>query len=105
VQPSQPHNRTGGRKSADCWEVALRFAKECREKFDESVGTVEDIEKNSTAALELLAKSVRSIPHASRLTGAEDPCSMEELKNVAHRVVHSKFLNMMDKKNLSPPSY
>ena len=56
MQPSQPH--TCGRKqtSTDCWEVALQFAQECCDKFEELVETVEDIERNSTAALELLAK-------------------------------------------------
>jgi len=98
--PSQPYNRTGGRKLTDCWEVALRLAKQCRDKFDESVETIDDIERNSTAALELLARSVRSIPRASRLTGADDPSSTEEIKDLARRMVHKKYLNMMHRNNL-----
>ena len=50
------HDNIGGRKSTDCWEIALQLAQECCDKFNESVETVDDIERNSTVALELLAK-------------------------------------------------
>jgi len=97
--PSQPYNRSGGRKSTDYWEAALQFAKQCRDKFGESVGTVDNIERNSTAALELLAKSVRSIPRASRLTGPDDPSSTEEINVLARCMVHTKYLDMVHRNN------
>ncbi|KIL63071.1 hypothetical protein M378DRAFT_80316 [Amanita muscaria Koide BX008] len=54
--PSQSYTRNSGRKSANCWELALQLAQQCRDRFNESVETVDDIERNSNAALELLAK-------------------------------------------------
>ncbi|KAM6499857.1 hypothetical protein JOM56_005365 [Amanita muscaria] len=54
--PSQSYTRNSGRKSTDCWEVALQLAQQCRDRFNEPVETVDDIERNSNAALELLAK-------------------------------------------------
>jgi len=92
--PSRLPNHNGGRKSTDRYEVALQLAKQCREKFDESVRTIDDVENNSTAALELLARSVRSIPRVSLLTGKYDPSSTEEIKDLAHRMVHQKYLDM-----------
>jgi len=56
MQPSRPLTRGKKQTSTDSWEAALQFAKECRDKFEKRVGSVEDIERNSTAALELLAK-------------------------------------------------
>ena len=56
MQPSTQPLTTGGWKSTARWEVALQFAQECCDKFNESVKTVDDIERNSTVALELLAK-------------------------------------------------
>jgi hypothetical protein len=44
------------RKSTEGWELALRMAVECREKLDEDVTNIEDMEIKSTEALELLAK-------------------------------------------------
>ena len=45
--------------------------------------------------------SVRSIPRVSRLTGAADPSSTEEIKDLAHRMVHMKYLDMMNNNELS----
>ncbi|KIM72234.1 hypothetical protein PILCRDRAFT_804089 [Piloderma croceum F 1598] len=53
---SQRPDHNGKRKLTNGYEVALQLAKQCHEKFDESVTTINDIEKNSTAALELLAR-------------------------------------------------
>ncbi|EDR03293.1 uncharacterized protein LACBIDRAFT_307360 [Laccaria bicolor S238N-H82] len=95
--PLQPH--THGRWWAStncCWEVALQLAQQCCDKFKEPVKTVDGIQKNSTAALELLAKSVWSIPRASSLTGAAGPSSTEEIKDLAHHMVHTKYLNMIN---------
>ncbi|KAF8344368.1 hypothetical protein F5887DRAFT_271985 [Amanita rubescens] len=93
--PPQSHTRDRGQKSTNCWEVALQLAQQCRDKFKEPVETVDDIERNSTAALELLARSVRSIPRASRFTGAADPSS---IKDLACRMVHTKYLDMIHNK-------
>lgn len=53
VQHSQPYNCNG---KQNCWEVALQLAKQCCDKFNESVEMIDNIQRNSTAALELLAK-------------------------------------------------
>jgi len=45
-----------GRKSTDCWETALLFAQQCCDRFKENFETIEDVERNSTEALEMLAK-------------------------------------------------
>jgi hypothetical protein len=45
-----------GRKSTDCWETALLFAQQCCDEFKEKFETIEDAERNSTKALEMLAK-------------------------------------------------
>lgn len=102
--PPQSHTRDRGRKSTDRWEAALQLAQQCRDKFEEPVETIDDIERNSTAALELLAKSVRFIPRVSRLTGAADPSSTEEIKDLARRMVHTKYLDMMNNNELSDHS-
>jgi hypothetical protein len=44
------------RKSTEGWELALRMAEDCRQKFMEKVTTIEDMEIRSTEALELLTK-------------------------------------------------
>jgi hypothetical protein len=85
--------------------------------LEKQVETVNDIEMNSTEALELLADryvlnyiavlllpcnvccaetSVRCIPRASRLTGPDDPSGMKEVKELAHQKVHQKYLDMVD---------
>lgn len=91
----EPGVCSNGRTSTNCWEVALQLAQQCRDRFNEPVETVDDIERNSNAALELLAKSVRSIPRVSRLTGADDPSSTEEINDLARRMIHKKYLDMM----------
>ncbi|EDR13668.1 uncharacterized protein LACBIDRAFT_308899 [Laccaria bicolor S238N-H82] len=54
--PSQSQHTHGkGRISTDGWQTALQFAKQCRDKFEEQADTVDDVERNSAAALELLA--------------------------------------------------
>jgi hypothetical protein len=52
----QPAKGNRTRKSAEGWELALRIAEECRQKFMEKVTTIEDMEIRSTEALELLTK-------------------------------------------------
>ncbi|KAF8816310.1 hypothetical protein BYT27DRAFT_7277196 [Phlegmacium glaucopus] len=59
--PSQLYTHNGGQKSTDHWEVALQLAQQCCDKFNELVETIDDIERNSTAALELLAKSANHV--------------------------------------------
>ncbi|KAF8221790.1 hypothetical protein L208DRAFT_1414470, partial [Tricholoma matsutake] len=76
------------------------LTQQCRDKFEEPVETIDDIERNSTAALELLAKSVWFIPHVLHLMGAANPSSTEEIKDLAHRMVHTKYLNMMNNNKL-----
>ena len=56
MQPPQSHTRDRGWTSTDHWAAALQLAQQCRDKFEEPVETIDDIERNSTAALELLAK-------------------------------------------------
>jgi hypothetical protein len=56
MQPPNHIPVVGGGNRPIGWEVALQFAQQCRDKFEESVKTVDDIERNSNAALELLAK-------------------------------------------------
>jgi len=55
-KPRHSTSHNGGRKSNDCWEVALQFAHQCRNKLKEGLETIEDLQTNSTAALEMLAK-------------------------------------------------
>ena len=56
MQLPQSHTCDKGWKSTGRWEAALQLAQQCRDKFEELVETIDDIERNSTAALELLAK-------------------------------------------------
>ena len=56
MQLPQSHTCDKGWKSTGRWEAALQLAQQCRDKFEELVETFDDIERNSTAALELLAK-------------------------------------------------
>jgi hypothetical protein len=48
--------RSGPRKSIEQWELALNFATQCLNKFQEPVRTVEDVEKQSCEAIGLLTK-------------------------------------------------
>jgi hypothetical protein len=48
---------TIGRKPADIWDTTLFLATRCREKFEESATTIEELEKQSTEALSLLTQS------------------------------------------------
>jgi hypothetical protein len=45
-----------GRPSTEGWEFALHIAEDCCQKFMEKVSTIEDMEIQSTEALELLTK-------------------------------------------------
>ena len=56
MQLPQSHTRDRGWKSTGHWEAALQLAQQCCDEFEEPVETIDDIESNSTAALELLAK-------------------------------------------------
>ncbi|KAF5384070.1 hypothetical protein D9615_003421 [Tricholomella constricta] len=81
--------------STDKWETALQLAEQCCRKFNEPVDTIEEMEERSTAALELLASSVRSIPRVSCLTGSDDPSSVEEVRDLAHHMVHEKHVEVL----------
>jgi len=96
--PSKQYTRSRNciRKSAHCWEVALQFAQQCRDKFNEPVATIDDIEVNSTTALELLARSVQQIPRASLFTGTEEPLSINEVGKLADRMIRKKYLDMLN---------
>jgi len=89
--------KPSGRKSTDQWEAALTLAQGCVEKFREPVATLRDIENRGNAALELLTKSVRSIPRASTFSGGiNDPSTPAELKALAVSVtetVHEHYLS------------
>ena len=45
-----------GRPSTEGWELALRIAEDCCQTFMKKVSTIEDMEIQSTEALELLTK-------------------------------------------------
>ncbi|KAI0286179.1 hypothetical protein BC826DRAFT_918404 [Russula brevipes] len=79
------------RKSTEGWELALRTAEECRLKFMETVTTIEDMEVRSTEALDLLTKSVRSIPRFSAYTTRHSSSCLTsaELKDLASQAVES----------------
>jgi len=78
-------------KSRERWELALRTADECRLKFLETVTTIEDMEVRSTEALELLTKSVRSVPRYSAYTSRHSSScpTPAELKDLASQAVES----------------
>jgi hypothetical protein len=50
------NTQAGSHKSIDQWEVALVFANNCRDKFEEPVASHQDIEDRANRALELLTK-------------------------------------------------
>ena len=57
-QKNARNNQAGAshRKSIDQWEVALAFAKDCRDKFEEPAASHQGIEDRANRALELLIK-------------------------------------------------
>ncbi|KAF8496730.1 hypothetical protein F5888DRAFT_361236 [Russula emetica] len=71
--------------------VALNFAEDCRQKFMEKATTIEDMEIRSTEALELLTRSVRSIPRYSAYTTKQrsNCLTPAELKDLARQTVES----------------
>jgi len=98
VPPSNPRSRKpdsdkGKRawKLTEGWELALRIAEDCRRKFMQKVTTIEDMEIRSTEALELLTKSVRSIPRRSAYTSRQSSSCLTpaELKDLACQTVES----------------
>jgi len=60
------------------------------DKFNEPVASIQDIEARANGALELLTKSVCSIPRASSFTGDKDPSTPTELKALAASVIKAE---------------
>jgi hypothetical protein len=103
-------HRFGSHKLTPQWDLALNFAKQCLEKFQLSVSSVEDIEKQSSEAIELLMKrhvhdfhvsilqlqtllSCSVIPRYAYFSGKEDPLTSDELKDLAYRIVKQDTRN------------
>jgi len=90
-----------GRKSTDQRDAALWLAKSCVEKFQDPVASFQDIEGRANGALELLTKSVRSIPRASSFSGEDnDPSTPAELKTLAAKVIkeeHECYLSKISR--------
>lgn len=76
------------------WELALAFAKQCLNKFQEPVHTIEDVEKQSCEAIGLLTKSVRSIPRVSHRSGKAESTE-NELRALARRIVRTQYMTMV----------
>ncbi|KAI0286591.1 hypothetical protein BGY98DRAFT_929750 [Russula aff. rugulosa BPL654] len=55
------------------YEAAFKFAQQSLSKFLEPANSIKNIEEKSSKAIELLTKSVRSIPRVSYYSGKEDP--------------------------------
>jgi len=89
-------NSTDDNSGCKEWELALDFAAQCMKKFLEPVRTIEDIEKQSCEAIGLLTKSVRSVPRFSYYSEKEDPSTENELKALARRIVHEKYMIMVE---------
>ncbi|KAF8816701.1 hypothetical protein BYT27DRAFT_6384297 [Phlegmacium glaucopus] len=93
---SSSQARPGQRqKSTSVWESALKLAEECCAKFAEKPTTIQDMERNSNEALELLTKSVHSIPRFSEFTGTMDPSTIADLRALARDVVSEKCQNLL----------
>ncbi|KAF8797540.1 hypothetical protein BYT27DRAFT_7228908 [Phlegmacium glaucopus] len=88
--------RSGPCKSTEQWELALDFARQCLNKFQEPVCTIEDIEKQSCEAIRLLTKSVHFIPHVSHYSGKEDPSTKNELRVLTHHIVCTEYMTMVE---------
>lgn len=86
----KPHSAKG-KQAQKGWDLALNFAEDSRKKFMENVTTSEDMEIRSTEALELLTKSVSSIPRYSAYTSMQrsDCLTPAELKDLACQCVES----------------
>jgi len=82
-------NRTGDD------DIALNFATQCLTKFQERADSVEGIEQRSCEAVELLTKSVRSIPRVSHYSGGEDPSTEHELRALARRIVLTEYTKLV----------
>jgi len=92
---SGSRTRSGPRKSNEKWEIALNFATQCLTKFQEQADSVEGIEQRSCEAVELLTKSVRSIPRVSHYSGGEDPSTEHELRALARRIVLTEYTKLV----------
>ncbi|KIL59813.1 hypothetical protein M378DRAFT_84610 [Amanita muscaria Koide BX008] len=91
--------KTGSRKSTDQWEAALVLAERCVDKFNEPIVSIQDIEARANGALELLTKSVCSIPRASSFSGDKDPSTPTELSALAVAVIkaeHEHYLSTIN---------
>jgi len=101
------------RKSTDKWESALKLALECVAKLNERVTSIEDMENNSTEALQMLTnRQVRAELSflceldililsllvsvlVSGFTGGVDPKSSDEFQVMARNVVHNKLQSFL----------
>ncbi|KIM49600.1 hypothetical protein M413DRAFT_112482 [Hebeloma cylindrosporum] len=80
------------RKSTPHWEVALELAISCVEKLKEPAHTLQDIEERGNLAIELLTRSVRSIPRPGAFSGGDvDPPAPAEVKAMAAKIVDEKY--------------
>lgn len=87
----------------DGWEVALELAQECCAKFEDKVDTIEDVERSSSKALDLLTTEVRFRlhPFANRMYSSPPAVTSIRSKYSAFLLFHRNISQLGSKPRLA----